>query len=126
MIFTFGSNEAGIHGAGAAKTALEKHHAQWGMSYGHYGNSFAIPTKDQTIKHTLALGHIERYVDGFISYAIGHPEWTFKVTRLGCGLAGLHDEDVAPLFYWAPVNCHFDSVWQCLLGDDNRNYWGTF
>lgn len=124
-VFVFGSNEAGIHGAGAAAEAYKKHGARWGFSYGHIGDSFAIPTKDQEIREALNYYHIKGYVQGFIAYADSHPELTFKVTRIGCGLAGLVDEDIAVLFENAPSNCQFDEKWRPWLGDV-RNYWGTF
>lgn len=124
MILVFGSNEAGVHGAGAAKTAYEKHGARWGFSYGHMGDSFAIPTKDDNIQ-TMPLNRIENYVKGFLAYAKGHPKLTFKVTRIGCGLAGLKDEDIAPMFIGAPKNCLFDQAWENILGNDHQ-YWGTF
>jgi hypothetical protein len=123
-IFVFGSNEAGIHGAGAAKTAYQKHGARWGKSYGHYGDSFAIPTKDDIIK-TLPIPVIKQYVEGFIAYAWGHPKLNFKVTCIGCGLAGLKHQDIAPLFKNAPSNCYFDELWKEWLGDKHK-YWGTF
>lgn len=123
-IFVFGSNEAGIHGAGAAKEAYRKHGARWGMSYGHYGDSFAIPTKDREIE-TLPTIHIQGYIEGFIAYAMGHPELTFKITRIGCGLAGFTDDEIWWRFKAAPANCHFDTKWKPMLGD-HRTYWGTF
>ena len=124
QVFVFGSNESGIHGAGAAKTAYEKHGARWGKCYGHHGDSFAIPTKDVDIQ-TMPLERIEGYVKGFLAYAEGHPKVQFKITRIGCGLAGLKDEDIAPMFTMAPKNCSFDRAWENLLGNDH-NYWGTF
>jgi hypothetical protein len=123
-IFVFGSNEAGFHGAGAAKEAYNKHGARWGKGYGHYGESFAIPTKNQKIE-TLPFSRIKAYVDGFIAYAHGHPELTFKVTRIGCGLAGWTDEDIAPMFFTAPANCQFDTKWKKYLLE-NTQFWGTF
>lgn len=124
-VFVFGSNESGIHGAGAAAFAYKKCGARFGKSYGHYGDSFAIPTKDKNIEYTLPMDQIKRYVDGFIAYAIGHKKVTFQVTRIGCGLAGLKDAEVAPLFKDAPDNCEFDEAWRPFLGDDVK-YWGTF
>ncbi len=124
MVFTFGSNEAGIHGAGAAKTAYEKHGARWGKSYGHHGDSWAIPTKDDQIQ-TMPLSRIQDYVKGFLAYARGHPKLTFKVTQIGCGLAGLQAKDIAPMFKLAPKNCRFNEAWKPWLGED-YNYWGTF
>lgn len=123
MIFVFGSNDAGIHGAGAAKFALTKG-AKWGKSYGHYGNSFAIPTKDLIIE-TLPLERIRQYVQGFLAYAAGHLKLDFQVTAIGCGLAGLTNDQIAPMFKYPPKNCYFDEVWETWLGDE-ANYWGTF
>lgn len=125
QVFVFGSNEAGIHGAGAAKTAYEKHGARWGFSYGHCGDSFAIPTKNQNIG-PMPFHRIAAYVMGFIAYAEGHPELTFKVTRIGCGLAGLEDSDMAHLFKGAPKNCQFDEEWRPFLDKERTTYWGTF
>lgn len=124
-IFVFGSNEAGIHGAGAAKTAYSVHGARWGKCYGHYGDSFAIPTKDEYIK-TMPLERIQRYVQGFLAYAEGHRKLTFQVTRIGCGLAGLKDADIAPMFNFASKNCSFDTQWGAYMIVAQRSYWGTF
>ena len=41
---------------------------------------------------------IKPYVDEFIDFASQHPELTFYVTRIGCGIAGFRDEQIAPLF----------------------------
>lgn len=122
--FVFGSNEAGIHGAGAAKFAYQERGARYGKSYGHYGDSFAIPTKDEAIE-TLPLDQIQQYVIGFLAYAKGHRKLNFQVTRIGCGLAGLKDRDIAPMFVGAPKNCFFDLAWEPYLGKE-ANYWGTF
>lgn len=124
MVFVFGSNEAGIHGAGAAKFAYKKMGARFGKSYGHHGDSFAIPTKDEYIE-TLPMERIKQYVGGFLAYAKGHRKVIFQVTRIGCGLAGLSDKDIAELFKTAPPNCHFDEVWREHLGEA-FTYWGTF
>lgn len=123
-IFVFGSNLAGIHGAGAAKTAYKKHGARWGMGVGHYGNSYAIPTKDQHIQ-SMKRSDIETFIAAFIIYAASHPEWDFKVTRIGCGLAGFTDSEMAVLFVTATGNVLFDEAWKPYLGD-SYNYWGTF
>lgn len=124
MIFVFGSNEAGRHGAGAANVAYTKYSARWGKGYGHYGDTFAIPTKDRDIR-TLPLNRIRDYVSGFLAYAKGNPDLKFKVTCIGCGLAGLHHEQIAPMFKDAPSNCLFDTAWHPWLGDEVE-YWGHF
>lgn len=124
-VFVFGSNEAGIHGAGAARVALDSHGAIYGKSYGHYGDSFAIPTKNELITEALPLNRINGYVNGFIAYAEGHRHLNFQVTRIGCGLAGLKDKEIAPMFLGAPKNCLFDKAWYPWLGN-GVEYWGTF
>lgn len=102
-IFVFGSNESGIHGAGAAKLAFDKFGAVWGVGYGHEGKSFAIPTKDFEIQ-TLSIDKIKKYVDDFIKYAEENEEFNFLVTEIGCGLAGWNPKDIAPLFKNYPLN----------------------
>lgn len=113
LIFVFGSNLAGRHGKGAALTAYKQHGAVYGQGYGLQGNSFAIPTKDETLK-TLSLSRIKKYVDSFISYAKLNPDLKFQVTRIGCGLAGYDDSDIAPMFKHAPDNCILPVGWRTL------------
>lgn len=110
-IFVFGSNLAGRHGAGAAKAAYDEHGAVYGNGVGRQGSSYAIPTKDRQIK-TLPLDKIKPHVDEFIEYAKKHPHLTFLVTRIGCGLAGYKDDDIAPMFKGAPDNCLLPEGWR--------------
>lgn len=42
---------------------------------------------------------IKPYVDEFITFALKNPQLFFYVTRIGCGIAGFKDEDIAPLFW---------------------------
>ena len=111
MIFVFGSNLAGRHGKGAAKTAREIHGAIYGQGVGRQGNSYAIPTKDTNIQ-TLPLSTIRSYVNEFIEYASRHPEDQFYVTRVGCGLAGYKEEHISPFFRDAPDNCELPEGWR--------------
>lgn len=97
-VFVFGSNEAGIHGAGAAHAAFKFFGAVWGQGFGFQGSTFAIPTKNWKIE-TLDLHDIAFYVSRFIEFAKGQPKMTFYVTKIGCGLAGLEVKDVALFFY---------------------------
>ena len=96
-IFVFGSNRAGRHGKGAALTALKKFGARNGEGYGLVGQSYAIPTKDRTLR-VLTMGEIKIQVDKFIKFASEHQELKFYVTEIGCGLAGYSPKDIAPLF----------------------------
>ena len=91
-VFVFGSNLAGMHGGGAAYVAFKKFGAVMGCGVGLRGQSYAIPTMQGGVET------IKPYVDEFISFAKGHPELFFYVTRIGCGIAGFRDGDIAPLF----------------------------
>lgn len=91
-IFVFGSNLAGSHGGGAARVALRKFGAKMGQGVGLQGQSYAIPTMQGGVET------IKPYVDQFITFAKAHPELKFYVTRIGCGIAGFKDEEIAPLF----------------------------
>lgn len=91
-IFVFGSNLQGMHGGGAARTAYQKFGAIMGQGVGLQGQSYGIPTMQGGVET------IRPYVDEFIAFAKGHPELTFLVTRIGCGIAGFTDDEIAPLF----------------------------
>ena len=91
-VFVFGSNLQGYHGGGAARVAQMRFGAIWGQGVGLQGQSYAIPTMQggpETIRP---------YVDQFIDFAKEHKELFFYVTRIGCGIAGFKDRDIAPLF----------------------------
>ncbi len=124
MIFVFGSNLSGIHGAGAARYAHKHKGALMGHGIGQWGNSYAIPTKGRNIEFIPIKDFVD-YIDDFIMYAASHPEWTFQVTQIGCGLAGFKAEQIAPLFKDAPSNCWFDEAWKPWL-PNSANFWGTF
>jgi len=104
IIFVFGSNEAGRHGAGAAKEARKKYGAIYGQGIGLQGNSYAIPTKDKDL-NVLSLEKIEQYVKDFLKFTtemIDHQygsDYLFHITPIGCGLAGYLPEQIAPMFY---------------------------
>ena len=111
MIFVFGSNLAGRHGKGAALHATRYYGAEYGVGVGRTGNSYAIPTKSQTLK-TLPLEVITVYVNQFLAYARQNPELSFFVSKIGCGLAGYKETDIAPLFVDAPENCLLPEGWR--------------
>lgn len=113
-VFVFGSNEAGRHGRGAARFALEQCGAVYGKGRGLHGRSFALPTKDRDIL-PLPLGTVESNVRSFIIVANESMDTTFFVTRVGCGLAGYTDAQIAPLFRKAPYNCILPRAWQAYL-----------
>jgi hypothetical protein len=113
-IFVFGSNLAGRHGKGAALYAHDVYGAKYGVGRGPTGQAYAIPTKDAELM-SLPLLHIEREVLEFLEYARVHEEEIFFVTKVGCGLAGYSNEQIAPMFRGAPENCIFDISWKQLL-----------
>lgn len=81
-------------------------------------------SESMIVGDTLSLSRIKDYVTGFLAYARGHPELTFQVTCIGCGLAGLQHKDIAPMFQDAPLNCQFDNKWKPWLPDHWFRFWG--
>ena len=91
-VFVFGSNLQGHHGGGAARVARKQFGAIMGQGIGLQGQSYAIPTMQG------GVDTIKPYVDQFIAFAKEHTDLFFYVTRIGCGIAGFKDSDIAPLF----------------------------
>ena len=91
-VFVFGSNLKGMHGGGAALAAWRHFGARLGQGVGLQGQSYAIPTMQGGVET------IRPYTDEFIAFAKAHPDLHFLVTRIGCGIAGFSDEEIAPLF----------------------------
>lgn len=91
-VFVFGSNLEGHHAGGAARVAVQKFGAVWGQGVGMQGQSYGIPTMHG------GVDEIAPYVDQFIKYAKDNTDKYFFVTRIGCGIAGFKDEEMAPLF----------------------------
>ena len=91
-VFVFGSNLHGHHGGGAARVAWKNFGAIRGQGVGLQGQSYAIPTMQGGVET------VKPYVDQFIDFAKEHTELFFYVTRIGCGIAGFKDRDIAPLF----------------------------
>lgn len=90
-IFVFGSNIQGMHGGGAAWYAHKNFGAEWGIGEGLTGSTYALPTMEGTASMKKAIAH-------FIVCAKQHPELTFLVTAVGCGIAGYTPKEVAPMF----------------------------
>lgn len=91
-IFVFGSNLEGAHGGGAARLAWKKWGAVWGQGTGLQGQTYGIPTMHGGPEA------IHPYVEEFIRFALSHPQMTFLVTEVGCGIAGFTPAEIAPLF----------------------------
>lgn len=106
QIFGFGSNLQGVHGAGAAKMAVQWG-AKRGVGFGLRGQTYAIPTRDYkgfnptTHKHefeNLPLDVIKVSVEQYIFDCKLYGELQFLTTAIGCGHAGYTAQEIAPLF----------------------------
>jgi hypothetical protein len=129
-VFVFGSNLAGRHGAGAALSAALHYGAVHGVGEGIQGQSYAIPTKDgrnganlRNPRQILSLLVIKKHVDKFIAFAKKNPDFKFKVTAIGTGYSGYTHDDIAPLFYDAPLNCTLPSAWITIIPAVGRTWW---
>lgn len=119
MVFVFGSNLDGMHEGGSARHAYQKLGAE-----GNTGSCYALPT----VGHNFSLMSSQAlalHVETFLTYAAEHMEQQFQVTRVGCGIAGFSDAEVATMFWYAPANCQFDEAWKPCLPAHAR-CWGTF
>jgi hypothetical protein len=121
-IFVFGSNLQGRHGKGAALTAMTKYGAEPGVGEGRTGNAYAIPTKMKAIseRRQLPLSEIKKSVERFLKYASDNPDLTFHVTRIGCGLAGYIDAEIAPMFRGYNINVLLPDIWVQILTATER------
>ena len=96
QVFVFGSNALGYHTGGASGTARKKFGAVWGQAEGLQGQSYAIPVDFG--KDVRKDNEVKAAVDRFIAFAKEHTELFFFVTRVGCVIAGYHDEEMAQFF----------------------------
>lgn len=112
LIFVFGSNLAGRHGAGAAATAMKRYGAIYGQGIGFQGKSYGLPTKDRNII-TLPLRSIEFYAKQFI-HVSRQSDLKFYLTPVGTGRAGYKHGDIAPLFRGCQ-NCWVPEAWKPFL-----------
>lgn len=114
-IFVFGSNLAGMHAGGAALTALHWG-AKIGQGIGLQGQTYAIPTMQGGVES------IRQYVDEFIEFAKAHKDLIFLETRIGCGIAGYTDIQIAPLFREAlgVENIYLPRSFASILSTENK------
>lgn len=96
QIFVFGSNVLGYHTGGASGTARKRFGAVWGQAEGLQGQSYAIPVDYG--KDVRKDDEVKVAVERFIAFAKEHTELFFFVTRVGCGVAGYHDDEMAQFF----------------------------
>ena len=110
-VFVFGSNIQGEHVGGAAAFANKAFDAQMGCGFGFCDfacRTYAIPTcirvwggelqHFRVTKPFDSVNQIKPFVDAFISDAKHYKDYTFYVTKIGCGIAGFKVSEVAELF----------------------------
>lgn len=123
VIFVFGSNPEGRHGAGAAKIAREQFGAIYGIGEGLQNRSYALPTKDLRVKENRGLRSIskEQIIKNIKTlYAVAkcHKELQFKVAYTHGlyekSLNGYIGKEMIQMFKAAgeiPSNIYFSENW---------------
>ena len=125
IVFVFGSNPQGRHGAGAAKVAREQFGAVYGQGEGLQGNSYALPTKDlRVIKNngfrSISPQQIERNIMTLYNAARQHPDKRFCVAYTNTeatSLNGYTGKEMAQMFIESagkeniPENIIFSESW---------------
>jgi hypothetical protein len=109
-IFVFGSNDRGIHGLGAAKTAMDEFGATRGQAIGKQGNAYAIRTKmhqnnkltrynELTEENKVLMDKMTiEDLNKLRLDALANPNNKFYVTEIGTKLAGRTVEEIKDLF----------------------------
>lgn len=121
-IFVFGSNPEGIHGAGAARIAVEQFGAIYGNGEGLQGQAYALPTKDLRILTNRGFRSIspEKIIDSIrelYKTAKIHTNLTFKVAyrnTISTSLNGYTGIEMINMFKTAgeiPENIAFSLEW---------------
>lgn len=100
-VFVFGSNVLGHHNGSAAGMAVAMFGAKYGQAEGLQGQSYAIPTDYSIVHKPNDMREIFSSVWRFTEFAKKHPEFTFLVTAVGTGNAGISPMRMASMFYAA-------------------------
>lgn len=125
VIFVFGSNPQGRHGAGAALVARKRFGAVYGQGEGLQGNSYALPTKDLRIQknngfRSISPQQIERNIKALYNVAKQHPDKRFCVAYTNTeatSLNGYTGKEMAQMFIESagkeniPENIIFSESW---------------
>jgi len=97
---------------------IQVHETHESAPDGLQGSQYSICTTD-TKQHPLPLQRIQEHVSELLYEAEERPQLEFLMTRIGCGLAGYTDEQIAPMFRHAPANVKLPELWVQLL-DNNK------
>jgi hypothetical protein len=110
-LLVVGSNLAGRHGKGAAKSARQEYGAVPGVGVGITGHAYALPTKDHDL-NPLPIDEVLRQLTSFFDVATASPHLDFRMTRVGCGLSGLPEEIIRDyVLANAPANVLLPGAW---------------
>ena len=120
-VFVFGSNLAGRHGAGAAKIAIVRYGAIYGIGTGIQGQSYGLPTKDEEF-NVRSLEEIQVSVEEFLQYASDTPGKVFFVSGIGCGYAGYCATQIAPFFKDAGENVSLPDIFHNVIQETNQRH----
>jgi len=120
MIFVFGSNKAGIHGAGAALYAHHHYGAEWGVGEGLTGESYALPTLDGNL-NKMPLDELYKSIKRFCEHAKNNPDLEYMLTPIGTGLAGYSMDTVKAMLKKCgiPKNVYLHNNW--IMDDKSIN-----
>ena len=122
VVFVFGSNPEGRHGAGAAKVARRQFGAIYGQGEGLQGRSYAIPTKDLKVRKDNGMRSIsaEKIIQSIMKMyhtAEQHPDKQFCVAYTNTdsrSLNGYTGFEMIDMFIAAgpiPKNVCFSHSW---------------
>ena len=122
IIFVFGSNPEGRHGAGAARVAHDYFGAVYGIGEGLQGNSYAIPTKDLRVKEnygykSISPDNIKKSIVKMYECATQNPNYKFMVAYKNTdkrSLNGYTGYEMIDMFLSSgdvPDNVYFSKEW---------------
>jgi hypothetical protein len=104
-IFIFGSNSEGQHYGGAARVAHDMFFAEWGVGRGLTGLCYALPTlyhptttSEPGAMLKLSLEELDLEFEYLFDCINRHPDYTFYLTKVGCGIAGFSIEEIKEIF----------------------------
>lgn len=108
-VFVFGSNRNGDHCGGAAHVAHERFGAKWGVGEGLMGRSYALPTLDESMGR-VSVADLEESFRKLFACAAEHPDLTFLLTKVGCGIAGWGVTEVGDALWRAAKGYYADGA----------------
>lgn len=113
-VYVYGANLAGQHTRGTARDAVRWLSAQPDAMSGITGECYALPVKDRQLRN-LPLVAIAESAAQLVELATARPKLRFQLTRIGCGMSGYKDDEIAPLFHGYPPNLILPGAWNAYM-----------